>query len=103
MTPAVLEIARIRVVPGAAAGFEAALAAAVPLLTTSPGCLGVTLFRAHEAPGEYRLLVRWRSVADHVQGFQASPAFAEWRRLLGPFFDGLPEVEHLVEGRVLAG
>lgn len=92
----VIEIARIRVVPGGAGAFEAVLHEAAPLLCRSPGCLGAALHRCAEAPGEYRLLVQWRSLEDHIQGFQQSEAFTAWRRLLGPWFDGLPEVEHLL-------
>jgi hypothetical protein len=27
-------------------------------------------------------------------GFRGSPAFAQWRALIGPFFDSPPVVEH---------
>ena len=97
----VIEIARIRVVPGRAERFEAALREAAPLLLASPGCLGAEVYRTVEEPGEFRLVVRWRTVDDHRVGFQGSQAFRRWRELLGPWFDGVPHVEHLVDGRAL--
>jgi quinol monooxygenase YgiN len=99
----VLEIARIRIVSGGSEGFEAALREAAPLLLASPGCLGAEIYRVAEEPGGFRLVVRWRTVDDHRTGFQASPAFRRWREILGPWFEGLPQVEHLTDGQVLAG
>ena len=94
----VLEIARIRVIPGGVEGFEAALREAAPLLLSSPGCLGADVYRVAERPDEYRLVVRWRTMDDHRIGFQGSAAFRRWREILGPWFDGLPQVEHFVDG-----
>ena len=31
---------------------------------------------------------------DHTIGFRQSPAFTEWRDIVGPFFAGAPNVEH---------
>ena len=36
----------------------------------------------------------WDTLEDHTVGFRESPAFAEWRSHIGPFFDGQPEVDH---------
>jgi hypothetical protein len=37
-------------------------------------------------------------------GFRESPAFGEWRAIIGPYFDDAPEVEHFeaVAGPALA-
>ena len=29
-----------------------------------------------------------------MERFRNSPAFTEWRRIVGSFFDGAPEVDH---------
>jgi len=38
--------------------------------------------------------VHWNTLEDHTQGFRESPAFAEWRAIIGPFFAQPPQVEH---------
>jgi hypothetical protein len=38
----------------------------------------------------------WDTLEDHMVGFRESPAFAEWRALLGPHFAGPPAVEHYI-------
>jgi heme-degrading monooxygenase HmoA len=43
---------------------------------------------------KYLLLVKWGSVADHEQGFRASPAYQEWKALLHHYYDPFPLVEH---------
>ncbi|MEO8299829.1 MAG: antibiotic biosynthesis monooxygenase, partial [Burkholderiales bacterium] len=34
------------------------------------------------------------SVDDHLVGFRQSPAFAEWRAIVGPYFAQPPLMEH---------
>jgi hypothetical protein len=36
----------------------------------------------------------WDSVDDHMVGFRLSPAFTEWRAIVGPFFAEPPVMEH---------
>jgi heme-degrading monooxygenase HmoA len=59
-----------------------------------PGYLDHDLHRGVEDGGEHRLLVHWRSVEDHMQGFRGSPRFAYWRALLQPFFAAPPSAAH---------
>jgi quercetin dioxygenase-like cupin family protein/heme-degrading monooxygenase HmoA len=89
------EVAVIRVKAGTGAAFEQAVATAAPLFQAAHGARTLTLQRSEEDPLEYRLVVGWNSVADHMQGFRDSAAFAEWRRLIGDFTDGPPQVSHL--------
>ncbi len=93
----ITEIAEIDVKPGAEAAFEAGVAAAAPLFEAAKGCLSFALTRSIEHPSRYRLLVGWASVEDHTEGFRASPAFAQWRALVGPHFAAPPRVEHVAE------
>ena len=90
----VLEHALIAVQPGREADFETAFETAKEQLRSSPGFSGATLSRGVEQPSRYLLLVEWATLEDHTERFRGSPAFTEWRRLLGPFFDGAPEVDH---------
>ena len=93
----VLERALITVQPGQEAAFEQAFATAKAQLTGSRGFVSSTLSRGVESPSTYLLLVEWETLEDHTEGFRGSPAFTEWRRLLGPSFAGAPDVEHYVQ------
>ena len=93
----VLERAVLSVQPGREAAFEAAFATAREQLSASPGFAGATLSRGVESSSTYVLRAEWATLEDHTEGFRGSPAFAEWRRQLGPFFAALPEVEHFVQ------
>jgi len=52
------------------------------------------MLRCLERPGRYLLLVRWRSLEDHTEGFRKSAPYLEWKRLLHHFYDPFPTVEH---------
>lgn len=88
------EHALLRIHPGQEADFEAAFARARPIIEGSPGAGRATLARCVEEPGSYLLLVEWVTVAAHTEGFRGSPAFGQWRELVGPFFAGVPDVAH---------
>ncbi|MGH6933009.1 MAG: antibiotic biosynthesis monooxygenase family protein [Dongiaceae bacterium] len=49
---------------------------------------------AQRAPDRYVLLVRWRRLEDHTEGFRQSPRYQDWRALLHHFYDPFPTVEH---------
>jgi quercetin dioxygenase-like cupin family protein/heme-degrading monooxygenase HmoA len=91
---AVHEFARIVVVPGKEAEFEAAVESAIPLFQRARGARTLTLERAVENPLEYKLIVGWESLDDHIAGFKNSPEFMEWRRLITDKIARLPEVTH---------
>lgn len=99
MAETVLEIAQIEVIEGQDAAFEAAVAQAAPQFEAHAGCRKLMLYRSHELPSRYRLIVEWDSVEAHMD-FRETPGFLEWRRLAGPFFASPPQVEHV--RRVLA-
>lgn len=90
----IYEIAEIDVKPGAEPAFEAGVTAAAPLFRAARGCLGMELQRSIEHPSRYRLLVRWQTVENHMVDFRESPAFQQWRALVGSYFAGTPRVEH---------
>lgn len=74
--------------------FESAFRHASPLIVASPGYIRHALQRRIEAPGRYLLLVEWETVEAHTVGFRRSAAYQDWRRLLHPFYDPFPTVEH---------
>jgi heme-degrading monooxygenase HmoA len=92
----VSEIARLDILAGSQAEFEAAAVRAVPLFTRAAGCRSMRLLHSHEHQDRYWLLVEWDSVAAH-EAFRSTPDFAAWRALVGHFFAAAPKVEHGVD------
>jgi heme-degrading monooxygenase HmoA len=90
----VLEHALITIRPGTQEAFEAVLADARVVISAAPGFRSFAIHRGIESPERYLLLVGWETLEDHTEGFRGSPAFAEWRSHIQPFFDGAPEVDH---------
>ena len=90
----VLEHAVLSVRPELGAAFEAAFDDAKAIIARAPGFEGLTLSRCLERPGTYLLLVRWRQLEDHTEGFRGSPDYERWRQLLHRFYDPFPTVEH---------
>lgn len=92
MTAHIVEIAEIIVTDPV--GFEAGVAKARPHFLAAEGCLGLALHRVIEVPDTYRLIVKWRSVADHMVTFRASEGFQHWRAAVSPYFAAPPVVTH---------
>ena len=90
----VFEIAQIDVKPGENDAFEAGVRAAAPLFKRANGCKSMNLHRSIEKPNRYRLVVEWETLENHTVDFRGSADFQEWRRLVGPYFESPPEVEH---------
>lgn len=65
-----------------------------PLISASPGFLGIEVRPAVEQAGPYLLLVRWESIADHRDGFRMSDRYARWQALLHPFYEFMPRVDY---------
>ena len=92
----ILEHADIRIDPAKAADFEAAiLRGAGTVIAQAKGFQGFKVNRSQESPGRYILMIYWDTLEDHTVGFRQSPAFTEWRGIVGPFFLQPPVVEHL--------
>ena len=94
----ILELAMITVRPATEADFERIFPNAVRLITASPGYVSHELRRSIETPNRYALMVRWRTLEDHMVGFRGAPAFGEWRAQLAPYLQGPPLVEHFQPG-----
>jgi quinol monooxygenase YgiN len=91
----VFEIAEIEVKAGEEAAFEAAVKEAAPLFQAARGYRSLALHRTTERAQVYRLIVGWETIEDHMVDFRSSPAFQQWRALVGGYFAGAPRVEHL--------
>lgn len=91
----IVEIATIEVSEGKAAEFESGVREAVSLFEAAAGFQSVALRRSIEHPNRYRLFIGWNTVDDHMVHFRNSPAFQQWRELVGPYFAEMPSVEHV--------
>lgn len=90
----ILERALMHVLPGQEPEFERSLLEARTVIERAPGFRSIRVLRGIESPHSYLLLIEWDSVEDHTEGFRESELFSHWRALLGPHFDGTPQVEH---------
>ncbi len=90
----ILEHALINIRPGTHQEFEAAITKAREVISAAPGFCSFALHRGIEFPDRYLLIVGWETLEAHTDGFRQSPAFAEWRSHIGPFFEVPPEVDH---------
>ena len=91
----ILEIADIRVMPGRATEFAAAIRrGAETVIAHAKGFAGYKVNQSIETPERFVLLIYWHALEDHTVGFRQSPAFQEWRAIVGPFFAQPPFVEH---------
>ncbi|MEK8047223.1 antibiotic biosynthesis monooxygenase family protein [Ideonella margarita] len=91
----ILELADIRIHAGQQAAFDEAIQRGLTtVIAHSPGFRGFKVNKGIESPERYILQIFWDTLEDHTVGFRKSPAFAEWRAIVGPFFAGAPVVEH---------
>lgn len=91
----IYELADFRVKPEDHAAFGEALKRGVDeVLSKAKGYLGHRVLSCQETAGRCVLLVEWESTEAHTVGFRESPAFAQWRSIIGPYFAQPPHVEH---------
>lgn len=91
----ILELADIRIQPGQQAAFDAAIQHGLStVIAKSKGCRGWKVNKGMESPERYMLQIFWDTLDNHMVDFRESPAFAEWRAIVGPFFAQPPHVEH---------
>jgi heme-degrading monooxygenase HmoA len=90
----IVELAQLTITPGRELAFETVFRTAITVVADSRGYLAHELRRSVETPNRYALRIEWATLEDHTVGFRGSPAFAQWRALVGPFFASPPVVEH---------
>ena len=91
----ILELADIRIQAGKQAEFDSAIERAIGItIAKAAGYLGHQVQKGVESPERYVLMVRWNTLENHTIDFRESPAFTEWRGIVGPFFAIPPVVEH---------
>ena len=93
--PMILELADIRIQPGQQAAFDQAIQHGLnTVIAKAKGFEGFKVNRGVESPERYVLQIFWTTLENHTVDFRESPAFAEWRAIVGPFFAQPPVVEH---------
>ena len=91
----ILELADIRIQPGKQQEFDAAIQRGIEqIISKAKGFRGYEVNKGIESPERYVLTIFWDTLENHTVDFRQSPAFQEWRAIVGPFFAGPPTVEH---------
>lgn len=91
----ILELADIRIQPGRQQEFELAIQrGAAEVIRHAKGFIRYEVRHGIESPDRYVLLIEWETLENHTVDFRGSPAFQEWRAIVGPFFVSPPVVEH---------
>lgn len=91
----ILELVDIRIHPGQQAAFDEAIQRGVnEVISSAKGFQGYKVNKGIESPERYILQIFWETLENHTVDFRQSPAFAEWRAIVGSFFAVAPTVEH---------
>jgi len=91
----ILEIADIRIHPEQQAEFDAAIQRGLAeVIRHAKGFKGFKINHGIESPDRYVLMIYWETLENHTVDFRESPAFLQWRAIVGPFFAQPPVVEH---------
>lgn len=91
----ILELADIRIQPGKQAEFDEAVVRGVQtVIAKARGFRGYKVEKGIESPERYVLMIFWETLENHTVDFRQSPAFTEWRAIVGPYFATPPVVEH---------
>ena len=91
----ILELADIRIHPGQQEQFDAAIQRGLAeVISKAKGFRGFKVNKGIESPERYVLMIFWETLENHTVDFRESPAFLQWRAIVGPFFAAPPTVEH---------
>ena len=91
----ILELADIRIHAEQQAAFDEAIQRGLAtVISKARGFQGFKVNKGIENPERYLLMIFWDTLEDHTVHFRQSPAFAQWRAIVGPYFAAPPVVEH---------
>ncbi|CAN5899665.1 antibiotic biosynthesis monooxygenase [soil metagenome] len=91
----ILELADIRIQPGQQDAFDVAIQRGLDeVISKALGFCGYKVNKGIESPERYVLMIFWETLENHTIDFRESPAFLQWRAIVGPFFASPPVVEH---------
>lgn len=100
----ILEHAILNVKTGHENSFEADFKTAGQYISSIEGYISHSLHKCIEQENKYLLLATWRTLENHTIGFRTSSQYQEWKKLLHPYYEPFPTVEHytmVVENRSL--
>ncbi|AXT61514.1 antibiotic biosynthesis monooxygenase [Aquimarina sp. AD10] len=92
----ILEQVILYIRPNQSEMFEKAFKIAQSIIITMKGYIRHDLLKCVEEEDKYLLLVEWKTIADHEEGFRKSEGYQEWKTLLHHFYDPFPVVQHYV-------
>lgn len=91
----ILELVDILIQPGKQAEFDKAISHGITeYIAKAKGFIGYQINKCIESPERYVLMNYWQTLENHMIDFRESPAFLQWRGVVGPFFARPPIVEH---------
>jgi heme-degrading monooxygenase HmoA len=91
----ILEVVDIHIKADQHAAFESAVHHGIQtVIAHAKGYRHYQLQRGIESAQRYVLLIWWATLENHTVDFRQSPAFTDWRAIVGPFFAQPPVVEH---------
>nr|WP_314859750.1 antibiotic biosynthesis monooxygenase family protein [uncultured Undibacterium sp.] len=91
----ILELADIQIHIGQQDAFDAAIVRGLhEVIAHAKGFRGFKVNKGIESPERYVLMIFWDTLENHTIDFRQSPAFAEWRSIVGSFFAAPPGVAH---------
>jgi heme-degrading monooxygenase HmoA len=90
----ILETALIHIKPGQETEFLVALESAKEVLAGAIGWKSISVKQGIERNSTFLLQIEWETLENHTIDFREGPLFAQWRAIIGPFFDSAPDVEH---------
>jgi heme-degrading monooxygenase HmoA len=90
----ITEVVEIELREGTVDLFMTAAEECRPLFERSPGFIGFEAHQVIERPSTIMILIRWESVAHHMDMFRNSPEYTLWRENVGVYFAGSPRLGH---------
>lgn len=91
----ILEIADIRIHANRQTDFDLAIMRGVEqVISKAKGFCSYKIHKSIESPERYVLMIVWETLENHTVDFRGSPAFLEWRGIIGPYLAAPPAVEH---------
>jgi quinol monooxygenase YgiN len=90
----ILEIAEYTVLPGRADDFAAGIARGLEVIRQAEGCLSAQVAASVEDAHAFVLLIRWRTLDDHLGTFRNGPLFPAYRQHIAGLFVDAPRVRH---------
>ncbi|MEV5408774.1 antibiotic biosynthesis monooxygenase family protein [Thermopolyspora sp. NPDC052614] len=91
----ILEIARITLKPGRDEEFlKLAADQGRTIFEEAGGCAGMQLRKSVESADQYIMLVRWRTLDDHLVRFRASEGLRRWRELTADLYAAPVRIEN---------